>query len=936
MRLRFAIVAVSLLAVVPGLSIALGLGPIQLKSGLNAPLNAEIELTATPEELATLKAQIASRETFSRYGLDYPSFLTGIEVKIVRAPDGRDVITLTSSAPMVEPFATILVDATWARGRNLREYTVLFDPPVFAPEGAREQPVAAPVTGGGDRSGVVARPEPAAPAAPAPVAAAPAVASSADGSYVVRNGDSLSAITRQQYGQTSNDRAMIAIYRENPAAFNGNINELRAGAVLRLPDSAAISAVDPGEAAAEVRRQSAAWSPARASEGAGTDPRLRLVPPAAAGGSAGGAGSAENKALQDRVTRLEADLAESRRLLELRNAELARLQGATAPAKPPATTPAPAPAPAVPAPAAPATAAAPPATSEPIAEAEPEVAPPAPIKPKPVAAPVAKAPAGPSLLDRLKALWIIPVGLLVLAAALLGLRALRRRGSNSFESSFGSFGTPANAARDLSSDTFPMRKPVVGEDDRSIVVEESGTRERPALANEAARTVDFDEPEQSMTGTGLDAGSALDQGDPLAEADFHMAYGLYDQAADLVRLAIEREPTRRDLKLKLLEVFFVWGNKDQFLQSARNLADSRDVAEPGEWEKILIMGKQLAPEDPLFSATYSGPGPSAVDLNLEGGQNHIDFDLHGEPSVEYSPRGGMDLDLGSGARDRDLEGTARLDFSLDDPARGGDALARTATTRQMAQPGFGDDTATQRIASPEGQEGPTVEQPQLKDGGTLRQKIDAQTQFTSNDQTAELALDDLGLDLGRLDTTRTTLLDESRLTRELASPDAPTLVAGLDDTSRRMIAAAQEGMQPTELLPLTDVTDDVARTSRVPSLDFELNYDAEGSAVTGKHAALGDTDFRIDSDTGTSKIAADGERTQTQRIHTGRASEVDPLTADLEPVTMSEVGTKLDLARAYMDMGDPDGARNILNEVLQEGSVAQKQEAQRLIDSIPG
>jgi pilus assembly protein FimV len=257
MRLRFAIVAVSLLAVVPGLSIALGLGPIQLKSGLNAPLNSEIELTATPEELATLKAQIASRETFSRYGLDYPSFLTGIEVKIVRAPDGRDVITLTSSAPMVEPFATILVDATWARGRNLREYTVLFDPPVFAPEGAREQPVAAPVTGGGDRSGVVARPEPAAPAAPAPVAAAPAVASSADGSYVVRNGDSLSAITRQQYGQTSNDRAMIAIYRENPAAFNGNINELRAGAVLRLPDSAAISAVDPGEAAAEVRRQSA-------------------------------------------------------------------------------------------------------------------------------------------------------------------------------------------------------------------------------------------------------------------------------------------------------------------------------------------------------------------------------------------------------------------------------------------------------------------------------------------------------------------------------------------------------------------------------------------------------------------------------------------------------------------------------------------------------
>jgi pilus assembly protein FimV len=931
MRLRVAILAVSLLAVVPGVSSALGLGPIQLKSGLNAPLNAEIELTATPEELASLKAQIASRDTFSRYGLDYPSFLTGIQVKIIRATDGRDIISLSSTAPMVEPFATILVDASWARGRNLREYTVLFDPPVFAPEGAREAPVAAPVTGGGDRSGVVARPPVQAPAAPAPVAS-PAAPSSGESSYVVRNGDSLSGIARQQ--TDGSDRAMIAIYRANPAAFGGNINELHAGAVLRLPDGAAIAAVDPGEAAAEVRRQSAAWSPGRTGEGSSSDPRLRLVPPAAAGGSAGGAGNAENQALRDRVTRLEADLAESRRLLELRNAELARLQGAGAPKTPaaPAATPTP-----TPAPAAPAATTAPPATSEPIAEAEPEVAPPPPVeKPKPVitTAPT-PAPAAVSLMDRFKALWFIPVVLLVLAALLFGVRAMRRKRSNSFDSTFGAFGSTPNASRDLSSDTFPMRKPVVAEDDRSILVEESGTHERPAFAKEVGRTVDFDEPDQSITGTGIDAGTALDQGDPLAEADFHMAYGLYDQAADLVRLAIEREPARRDLKLKLLEVFFVWGNKDQFLQTARELAASRDVAEPGEWEKILIMGKQLAPEDPLFSATYSGPGPSAVDLNLEGGQNHIDFDLHGEPSVEFTPEGGMDLDLGSASRDRDMEGTARLDFSLDDPARGGDALARTATTRQMVQPGFGEETATQRIAAPEGQEGPTVEQPQLHDGGTLRQKIDAQTQFISNDQTAELALDDLGLDLGRLDTTRSTMLDDSRLTRELASPDAPTLVAGLDETSRRMISDAEAGLQPTELLPLGDATDDAARTSRVPSLDFELNYDVDGSAVTGKHGTLGDTDYKLDLDVG-SKKPADGEHAATQRLESARASEVDPLSADLEPVTMSEVGTKLDLARAYMDMGDPDGARNILNEVLQEGSVTQKQEAQRLIDSIPG
>ena len=124
----------------------------------------------------------------------------------------------------------------------------------------------------------------------------------------------------------------------------------------------------------------------------------------------------------------------------------------------------------------------------------------------------------------------------------------------------------------------------------------------------------------------------LDQGDPLAEADFHMAYGLYDQAADLIRIAINREPNRRDLKLKLLEVFFVWGNKEQFLQAARELAATRAEAAPGEWEKIVIMGKQLAPDDPLFAGGgTTGATAGGVDLDLEGGQSRVDFDLLGEP-----------------------------------------------------------------------------------------------------------------------------------------------------------------------------------------------------------------------------------------------------------------------------------------------------------------
>ena len=102
----------------------------------------------------------------------------------------------------------------------------------------------------------------------------------------------------------------------------------------------------------------------------------------------------------------------------------------------------------------------------------------------------------------------------------------------------------------------------------------------------------------------------LDQGDPLAEADFHMAYGLYDQAADLVRIALEREPDRRDLRLKLLEIYFVWGNKDAFLQTAKGLEATRDRAPAGEWDKIVIMGKQICPDEPMFAST-AGSGRGA-------------------------------------------------------------------------------------------------------------------------------------------------------------------------------------------------------------------------------------------------------------------------------------------------------------------------------------
>src|SRR6267154_4952244 len=409
--------ALALLLALPTAALALGMGDIRLLSPLNAPLDAEVDLVdVAPDEANTVQAQLASRETFARYGLDWPAYLAGVQVRTVRAPDGRQMLKLRSTDAISEPFITLLVEVNWARGHLVREYTMLLDPPVYTPgqSGVAGSPVSAPATGSGAREGAIARagdPAPAAAAATGPESSAasgapPARASAAGGDagggsmHVVQRGETLSAIASSEAGAGANTprtrSLMVAIYQANPRAFEKNMNVLHSGALLRIPDAAqAAAAVSPSEAAAEISRQYVAW---RSSNGAAAAPsgerpgRLKLVTPSespSVGATAGAAPSAEVGQLQGRVHDLEGQLAESKRLLELKSTDLAHMQeqlaakqGQPAPPAPPpareAAPPAPAPPPAAQAPAeqAPAAQAAPPPVAEqppsrPAAEAPP-------------------------------------------------------------------------------------------------------------------------------------------------------------------------------------------------------------------------------------------------------------------------------------------------------------------------------------------------------------------------------------------------------------------------------------------------------------------------------------------------------------------------------------------------------------------------------------
>ena len=1010
--------ALALLLMMPSAAFALGFGDIRLLSPLNSPLDAQIELLdATPEELQTLQAQIASRDTFSRYGLEWPVFLSSVQVKTVRSGDGKAYITLKSTDPITEPFVTLLIEVNWARGHLVREYTMLLDPPVYTPgqSPASNTPVTAPVAGAGAHEGAIARNSetsstssatPAAPSSPAetsaaassgagdsaspsseeatpptgrhkgkahsakPVAPPTPATDEAGGTHLVQRGETLSGIAAGAAGTGENSPEahswMLAIFEANPRAFEQNMNILRSGAVLRMPDNAAVSAISPASAASEIRRQYAAW---RGGEGAGSassssaarNGQLHLVTPS--DDSAGAAAnSGEVKALQGKVHDLEGQLGESKRLLEMRNAELAdlqtKLQSKNAP--PPAAEPTPPPvAKAQPTP--PPVEEAPPPKAEtpqatpPAQEAEqppaqaateaqtpPAAEPPQPAEPthRPKPAPVSQDQGG-GLVDTLMGYWWVLAALVAAGVGYFGFKTWRARRQSEFDDSLSRLAVAGASSAErgfASGDTAPMR-PVGDENpEGAFLVEESGTHQRPrfgaAPAPTSARHVSSDET------ISTEAAINLDQGDPLAEADFHMAYGLYDQAADLIRIAINREPNRRDLKLKLLEVFFVWGNKEQFLHAARELAATREEAAPGEWEKIVIMGKQLAPDDPLFAGGgTTGATAGGVDLDLEGGQSRVDFDLLGEPTPGAMGHDGVDLDIGSALAEDD--GSSAAGTSTDRNVALGYGNQGTGTTREMTAriPQEPDDVMSHFGAEAEG---PTVEQPGLQsnDNPTIRQKVAmALKQTPAAEQTAELAIDDLGLDLGSLDT-----IDQPGLG---ASSDAPTLVAGMDDRSRRIMEEAQRRAQTEDPSLSTgawaldandldaalsegqqDAEHDGSVTSRLSQLDGrDVDYDLGEAEGGGHHGTNGSG---LDLDLGTATVP-DAAFTATQKL-----SSDDLALPDLEPVTMSEVGTKLDLARAYMDMGDPDGAKNILEEVLHEGSMTQKQEAQRLMESLPG
>jgi pilus assembly protein FimV len=1030
MRLSKALGRWLFLVLLPFHAFALSLGEIDLRSSLNEPFNAEISLDAAPgEDLTSLDVRLADAATFERYGLDRPQFLSGLQFNVARDETGQSIIRLTSLSPVAEPFVTVLLDVRWASGRLLREYTVLLDPPLYEDSVVQQPALAAPVaepSADPAVEGPVERPieippepvaeeftqaEPApqsqveltfeppaetAPAAPPAALADPVPATelgldeSAEttlaesmplepagpaagvtpGNYEVQRGDTLWELAddvRGGSGLTIN-QMMLALYRANPEAFIGNINGLKAGAILRIPGEEEIALISRSEATAEVREQNNAWQ-AGAGFGApdATTPRLELVAPdtdvvdvapavdSVADAVADGVSQSAQQELAElkgQVAQLESELTNNERLLEVRDAELAALQARIQ---------------ALEAEAGVQDAGQPLSELEAEAEFEAEVE--AELDAEIDAALLEQETAGAdavqdgdvqpappevteeSLLDRLLSnIWLyVGAGVVILLVALL---AMRRRKQSLDEEAFstGDWDTPPLDAVEAQADADSTATAESAAQDLadSIVVEESAPL-RTGQFEEVARTGQL--PEESPVAAAPDApGDAgqddmevpleqtistgapmnLDQSDPIAEAEFHMAYGLYDQAADLLVKALAGEPDNRAYRVKLIEVYFVWENQHGFMEQARALHEGLDAAGQSDWNKVVILGKQLCPDDELFAGKETAaPTADAMDLELpEEQQTSVDFNIGDADLGEIDPSMDISLDLDvpseDEALDLDFGAEHETDMSNSYPALDltniesgeaaqGDTVDASLGEDTIESPTIDADMGAATLETPtieadmsaSTMETPTIESPALSgadgaDSTAVTQESPTVESFhEAGAETAELPDIDLDeIDIGDLELPDA--LDDE-LTADFAAADD-------EDSDATRLMADPAG------LPKGEAESEVSSTLEIPDFSDDMTADFGTDTPltddTAEQPVLADDGFE----------AAVAEDDATQEMPT--------------EATMTEVGTKLDLARAYIDMGDPDGARSILNEVLVEGTEAQRQEAQQLLGDL--
>lgn len=952
-------------AALPSLSEAAGLGKITVFSALGQPLRAEMELIATREELSGMKAQLASPSAFKQAGVEYTPTLSGITLVIDKRANGQAVIRLSSSRPINDPFVDLLLELNWPTGRLLREYTFLLDPPEFA---ARSTTASPPIT----RPVVAARPvdrlspDDRPPRASRLRASEQGPASSdVSGTYEVQRGETLSTIAAGLRPQgVSLDQMLLGLFRANPDAFDrGNINRLKAGKILTVPDTATLAAIPRNEAKTVVVAQSADWGvyrrklagvaadvPAREEggrqqaagkvttrvedrSGPAAEPKDQLkvskteipgAPPPPSSKRTDEDLIAKEKALQDandRLASLERNVAELKRLVELKSQSLADLEkqsAGTAGAPPPVA--ALAPAPAVPAPVeplpAPRAEVLPPPAGQPEvkAEAPPVAEPPKPVEvPKPKVVVPVMPPEEPGFFEDLLGNPTVLAGGGGILALLAAYWFVKRRRPSDHES-------PLEESRTLA----PLGDSMAT---KSVFRHTGG--QNVDTSNSIGQT-DF-----SQAGPGsIDT----DEVDPVAEADVYMAYGRDAQAEEILLEAKQKDPLRYAIHLKLLEIYLSRQEVKPFGILARELFDGTGGVGP-DWEKAVAMGLQLDPRNPLFAAggevapATQDPeatvvDPAAVMLETFPRPLQPSARVDAVPPPVLSPRVGLVKEAAPVAAKPVAVELADLDFDFGgrEETRGTPDDAALETTLAFPNPAHADaldfDLAT---TLPEAMTLPPeadTEEVRLIDDPS---SFDA-TQLFAPTLPSRAVQADSGLDFEfdlQADSPGESKWDEKTLTQVTSDEMHDIGSAGADalefDVRLTESTVLGEGMQH----PAFDFS----------SISLDL-AEAEQPVAEDEPLVIGALDFSFEAEQSDTLVNPDFS------IEPAETDLDAPFTSGPDTVTefdissSEEVATKLDLAKAYQEMGDLEGARELLQEVVSEGDAGQREAALTLLSGL--
>ena len=235
---------------------ALSLGAIHVQSHLGEPLRAEIDITQiTAAEAGSLQATLASPDVFQAHGMELSPTARNVRVELISPAKGGSKIRLTTTSPVNDPFIDLILQANWSAGNLTRGYTLLLDPPPVQKPPAPTTAVQASTPA---QTGQTYRSQPRTAAPSASSAAATTGTTDATSSVTVRTGDTAGRIAAAHaISGISLDQMLVAMLRNNPSAFiNGNINRIKAGAVVSIPNAEQAQSTSAKEARRIIATQS--------------------------------------------------------------------------------------------------------------------------------------------------------------------------------------------------------------------------------------------------------------------------------------------------------------------------------------------------------------------------------------------------------------------------------------------------------------------------------------------------------------------------------------------------------------------------------------------------------------------------------------------------------------------------------------------------------